>query len=171
MLIEEQTISEYFAGNAFCADRLFCDLSPQTGQFLTAIKQKNRFKKEEIVFANGQQPCCVYLLREGKAELFTNISPSERNLVRPVGPNEILGLTEAITDLPYETTLKTVRPCLFECIERGDLIRFLQSEPEVCFRLLQLLGASLQKFYQFVARRQTKITQIPIICDERHRRA
>ena len=40
MLNEEQTISEYFFGNAFFADRLFCDLSLQTGQFLTSIKQK-----------------------------------------------------------------------------------------------------------------------------------
>ncbi len=154
MLIEEQTISEYFFSSAFSAERLFCDLSLQTGQFLTAIKQKKRFKKAETVFANGEMPCCIYFLREGNAELSTNITPPEKNLVRLVEPNEILGLTEAITDLPYETSLKTISPCLFECVERGDLVRFLQTEPEVCFRLLQLLGTNLQKFYQFLARRQ-----------------
>ena len=99
-------------------------------------------------------PCCIYFLCEGHAELFTNITPPEKNLIRAVEPNEILGLTEAITDLPYETNLKTLTPCLFECIERGDLIRFLQTEPEVCFCLLQLLSANIQKFYQFLARGQ-----------------
>ena len=84
MLNEDQTISEYFFGNAFSADRLFCDLSPQTGQFLTAIKQKKRFKKEATVFAHGELPCCIYFLREGKAELVTNITPPERNLLRAV---------------------------------------------------------------------------------------
>jgi len=152
MLIEEQTISEYFFGNAFSADLLFCDLSPRTGQFLTAIKQKKLFKKDEIVFANRQMPCCVYFLREGKAELSTNLTPPENNLVRAVEPNEILGLTEAIGGLPYETSVKTLTPCLFECIERADFIGFLQTEPEVCFRLLHLLGTNLQKFYQFLAR-------------------
>ncbi len=154
MLNEEQTISEYFFGNAFFADRLFCDLSLQTGQFLSSIKQKKQFKKEELVFAKGQRPCCIYFLCEGNAELFTNITPPEKNLIRAVEPDEILGLTEAITDLPYETNLKTLTPCLFECIERGDLIRFLQTEPEVCFCLLQMLGTNIQKFYQFLARGQ-----------------
>jgi CRP-like cAMP-binding protein len=154
MLIEQQTISECFFGNAFSADRLFCGLSPKPQQLLTAIKQKKRFKKEATVFASGELPRCIYFLLEGKAQMFTKIASPEKNLVRSIMPPEILGLTEAITNLPYETSLKTVTPCLFECIERGDFIRFLQNEPEACFRLLQMLGTNIHKIYQLFARGQ-----------------
>lgn len=152
MLIEQQSISEYFFGNAFSADSLFCDLSPETEQALTAIKEKKQFPMNEIVFASGQVPCCIYFLLKGKAQMFANLELSEKNLVRSIAPDEILGLTEAIANLPYETSVKTLMPCLFECIGRDDFIRFLQTEPEACFRLLQILGANIQKIYQLFAR-------------------
>lgn len=148
MLNEEQKISEYFFGAAFSADRLFCDLTPETAKSLTAIKQISRFEKEKLVFTNGELPCCVYFLLEGKAQIFAGAALPGKNLARSVAPNEILGLTEAITNLPYETNLKTLTPCQFECIQRDDFIRFLQNESAVCFRLLQLLGSNLQKIYQ-----------------------
>ncbi|MEP6900482.1 MAG: Crp/Fnr family transcriptional regulator [Actinomycetota bacterium] len=152
MLIEHQAISEYFFGNVFSADSLFCDLSPKIAQSLTAIKQKKRFTKNEIVFASGELPGCIFFLLMGEAQMLSSAKLTGKNLVRSIEPDEILGLTEAIANLPYETLLKTVTPCLFECIQSDDFFRFLQNEPEVCFRLLQRLGANLQKVYQLFAR-------------------
>jgi CRP-like cAMP-binding protein len=151
MLIKQQTISDYIFGNIFSADSLFRNLSPETGQSLTALKEKKQFQKEEIVFAGGELPCCIFFLLQGKAQMLGTAAPPEKNLVRSIAPNEILGLTEAITNQPYETSVKTITPCLFECIQSDDFFRFLQDEPEICFRLLQRLGANLQKVYQIFA--------------------
>jgi CRP-like cAMP-binding protein len=146
MLNEHQANSECFFGNAFLADDLFYGLLPETQNSLLAVKQTKRFAKDELIFASGQMPCFVYFLKTGEAQVLYNAV-----VVRPVKRNEILGLTEAITNLPYETSVKALTPCLFECVRREDFIRFLQSEPETCFRLLQMLGANLQKVYQLFA--------------------
>jgi CRP-like cAMP-binding protein len=144
MLIEHQKISEHFFNNALCADDLFCGLSSESENSLRAIGRAKLFEKDETVFARGQLPCCIYILREGEAQIFYDDG------VYRVNRNEILGLTEALSNLPYEISVKAATACRFECIRRDDLIAFLQNEPEICFRLLQMLGANIQKIYRFL---------------------
>ncbi|MBS1795568.1 MAG: cyclic nucleotide-binding domain-containing protein [Acidobacteria bacterium] len=151
MLIE-QSITELFFGDAILADRLFRDLADETRQSLAAVTRTRRCGPEEIVFAKGELPSSIYLLIEGEAQTITEFADPGKNLVRPVERSEILGLTEAITNLPYETTLKTVTPCTFESIAGEDFAAFLQSEPEVCFRLLRLLGTNIHKIFRLFAR-------------------
>ncbi len=154
MHIEHREINEYFFGNAFSADDLFRDLSPETQKSLDTIKEEKHFKKNELVFANGQTPVFIYFLLHGDAQIFGNPKLDGKVLTRSVEPREILGLTEAIAGLPYETSVQTVSPCLFECIRCDDFIHFLQNEPESCFCFLQMLSTNIQKIYQLFARQQ-----------------
>lgn len=126
------------------ANRLFGDLARQSRKSLVAIKQTKQFPKGAHLFVAGDMPCCIYLLVKGKAQLFSD----DKNIVQFIEPDEIFGLTEAILNLPYEINAETLTPCLCACIEREEFIRFLQTEPEVCFRLAQMLGLNLQKSYQ-----------------------
>jgi len=144
MLSEHQKISEQLFENAFPADDLFGSLSPEAEKKLRAVKQTRQFAKDEIIFADGQMPRAIYRLAEGKAGIFRDAAKP----VRPVGKNEILGLTEAVSNLPYEMSVKAVTPCSFEYIRREDFMNFLQTEPEICFRLLRMLGTNLQKIFR-----------------------
>lgn len=144
MLIEKQKISDYFFNNALLADDLFNGLSPESQNSLRGVRREIEFAKDELILENGQMPCCICILAEGEAKILYRGTEA----VHRVKQNEILGLTEAISNLPYEISVKTDSPCRFEFIRREDFIEFLQAEPEVCLRLLQRLGANLQKFYR-----------------------
>lgn len=126
------------------ANRLFGDLTRQSRKSLAAIKKTKLFPKGARLFTAGDSPCCIYLPVKGKVQIFSN----DENLIQFIEPDEIFGLTEAITNLPYEINADTLTPCMCECIGREDFIHFLQAEPEVCFRVAQMLGSSLQKSYQ-----------------------
>ena len=126
------------------ASRLFGDLMRQSRKSLADIKQTKQFPQGARLFTAGDLPCCIYFLIKGKMQIFTN----NNQIVQFIEPDEIFGLTEAISNLPYEINAETLTPCLCECIGRDDFIRFLQTEPEVCFRLAQMLGSNLQKSYQ-----------------------
>lgn len=140
MLIEYRASFVWFF--PLFADSLFCDLTPKSHKSLAGIKHKRRFQKDVIIFAAGDIPCCIYSLLKGKAQILLN---ADLHIFRPVEPNEILGLTETIAGLPFKITLKTITSCEFEFIENGDFLRFLHDEPEVCFRLVKLLGINLQE--------------------------
>ncbi len=144
MLIERQKISEHFFSSALCADDLFCGLPPEAANSLSAIKRDKHFAKGETVFTGGQMPCCIFILLEGEAEIH------HQGETYSIKQNEILGLTEALANLPYEISVKAAAPCRFECIRRDEFLAFLQTQPEICFRLLQKLGANLQKIYRFL---------------------
>lgn len=124
------------------ADNLFCDLRPDSQKSLAAIKRQKRFRKETVVFAAGELPCCIYILLNGQAQILLN---ADLNIFRPVRPAEIFGLTETSAGRPFEIMLQTITPCVFELIENDDLLRFLLNEPEICFRLVKSLDSNLQK--------------------------
>lgn len=131
------------------ADNLFCGLAAKSLASLAKIKQTKKIHKGETFFSVGEMPCCVYVLREGAARI---ILKRAGNIManRVIEPNEIIGLTETIANLPYEMKAEAVTSCLCECIRREDFIRFLRNEPEVCFRLVETLGLNLQKAYKFL---------------------
>ena len=139
MFPEHKLRSEYFF--PLFADDLFCDLTPKSLKSLDKIKQTKQFEKDVCFFSSGEIPRCFYILRKGKAQLLLN----DIHIVRLIEPNEILGLTVMIADMPCETDAETITPCICEFIKREDFIRFLRNEPEVSFRLVRMLGLHLQK--------------------------
>jgi CRP-like cAMP-binding protein len=145
MLLNYEIRSEHFFP-LFAGD-LFCDLTPASLEALTHIKQTKQLQKGVSFFVAGDTPRYVYLLVKGEAQLFFN-DKKGIDIARLIEPNEILGLIEMILNLPYETDARTITPCIYENIGREDLIRFLHGEPEVCFRLVQLLSLNLQKSCQ-----------------------
>ena len=146
MLIEQRQISEQFFSSAFLADDLFSGLSTESQNSLLAVKTRQQFAENETIFAGGETPRGIFVLAAGEAEIFYHGSRT----VHPVRQNEILGLTEAVANLPYEISVRTTAPCRFEYIRREDFIAFLQAEPATCFRLLQMVGTNLHKLYQFL---------------------
>lgn len=146
MLIENSTISEHFFGNAFLADDLLVSLSHTAEENLRAVTHHQEFGANETVFARGQTPCCVYFLRQGTAQIVYH----DEQPVRLIAANEILGLTEAVSNLPCEIAVRALTPCSFDLISRDDFLNFLRREPEICFRLLQILGTNLQKLFRLL---------------------
>lgn len=146
MFLEQKTEPEYFF--SLSADNLFRDVTSRTLKSLDKIRQTKRFRKGVRFFSTGDVPRCVYILRKGNAQLFLKDESKNIYFARLIEPNEILGLTETIVDLPYQTSAKTITSCICECIGHEALIRLLQNEPELCFRLVRMLGFSLQKSRQ-----------------------
>lgn len=145
MLIENGTISEKFFGTAFLADELFKNLPPDAAEKLRAITKRQNFEANSSVFTRGQKTNCIYLLREGSAQIVFHDDQPAGFAVK----GEIFGLTEALSNLPFEASVKTLTACSFDCIDGDELADFLQKEPEICFKLVRVLGTNLQKLRRF----------------------
>ena len=130
------------------ADDLFCDLTPKSLAALDKIKQIKRFRKDACLFSKGDPPRGIYRLCAGRAQLLLDDGAKDEHLARLIEPNEIFGLIEVFSNLPYEAEAKTITPCLCEFIEREDFILFLMNEPENCFRLARLLALRFQQSYR-----------------------
>lgn len=144
MSFKNQLNSGYFFFKPFSADRLFCDLPPKTQKSLTRLKNIKRFQKDKIVINTGVY-ADVCMLCRGQAKLILNAELYGEDSGRLVNTNEVFGLTETITNCPYQMSLITLTPCLFEMIPRQNFLDFLTDEPELCFNLLNLLAQDLNQ--------------------------
>lgn len=145
MLPAHDTQRECFFYNPIFLADWFSDLSPKAIESFAAIKQRNQFTEDAKVFCAGDFPSSVYILIKGEALLFSNSKTENEQTARPVETGEILGLTETIACLPHSNDLVTSAPCVFEVIERRNLINFLSRDAEAGFQLVKLLGINLQK--------------------------
>ena len=146
VLIKTESLFDY----RFDSETLFSDLTAKAQETLSQIKYTTHFQKGETVFAAGDLPQRLYILRKGNAQMLPGSETNNEQEARPIEPNEILGLTEIVANLPYETTAEATEPCEVEVINREDFIRFLREEREVCFRLAHLLALNLQKSYKLL---------------------
>ena len=145
MLIETPKIYGQFTEPAFLTGDLFGDLSPAAQNSLRALRAIKEFAAGETIFACPETPSAIYILAHGEAQILLD----GETPARAVKTGEILGLTEAVSNLPYEITVKTITESRFEYIRRDAFLDFLRDEPAVCLRLLEIISANLHELYRF----------------------
>ena len=123
----------------FREQRLFCDLSREALIKLQAIKATSVYPKGTMLCLEGQAPRGVYVLCTGKAKLTTTSTDGKSIILRIAEPGEVLGLTAAVSNMPYEATIETLEQTQANFISQTDFSRFLQEYPEVGMKVAQQL--------------------------------
>ena len=145
MLIEQPKKSGQLAEAAFLAKDLFGALSPAAQNALRAVRHEKEYFAGETIFAAGEMPSAIYILVQGEAQILDHgVAPAYA-----AQPGEIFGITETLSNLPHEISLKAIADCRFAYIRRESFLGFLRNEPAACFRLLEIVAANLQKLYRF----------------------
>jgi CRP/FNR family transcriptional regulator len=139
-----------FFDSRLCVNQLLKDLPPKTVEAFDHLRQTTSYPEGSIIFAEGQQPRGVYLLRQGRAKLVLDLSSKRERFVRIAEPGEVLGLSATIAEEPYEISVEALTPCRVDFISRKEFSRLLHAHPEVCFRVVQLLGQNLHGSYEHV---------------------
>ncbi len=144
MLVITATKAAYFS--RLSADDLFGDLPPKSAELFNAARQPGRFRKNAVIYQAGAMPSGFYLLRKGRIRLRRPAAATnEENTEHVIAPDEIFGLTETISGVPYEASSEVLTPCRCDFIGREDFFRFLQFEPETSLCLSRRLALNLQK--------------------------
>src|SRR5262249_3351964 len=123
----------------FREQRLFCNLPKDALLKLQAIKATSVYPKGTMLCLEGQSPRGVYVLCTGRAKLSTTSSDGKSIILRIADPGEVLGLTAAISNSPYEATVETLEQTQANFISQTDFSRFLQEYPEVGMKVAQQL--------------------------------
>jgi CRP/FNR family transcriptional regulator len=123
----------------FREQRLFCDLPREALTTLQAIKATSVYPKGTLLCLEGQSARGVFVLCTGKAKLSTTSAEGKSIILRVAEPGEVLGLTAAVANTPYEATVETLEPTQANFISQSDFIRFLEEYPEVGMKVAKQL--------------------------------
>jgi CRP/FNR family cyclic AMP-dependent transcriptional regulator len=123
----------------FREHRLFCDLPHAALTKLQSIKATSVYPKGTLLCLEGQAARGVYVLCTGRAKLSTTSAEGKSIILRIAEPGEVLGLTAAVSNSPYEATIETLEPTQANFISHTDFIRFLEEYPEVGMKVAHQL--------------------------------
>ena len=138
---------EGWTGDAWSSTRLlyrkgeFCKQLSDDALFdLVSMSERFFCPGAAVICAEGQKPSSVLLLLEGKAKLSLNSSDGRRLITGFASPGEILGLTSAISGVPYEVTVEAQFPCMISSLPRQSFLEFLLRSPIACQNVTRQLS-------------------------------
>jgi CRP/FNR family transcriptional regulator len=128
----------------------FCALAPDSIEDFNQIKHAAVFPEHAVVLVEGQSPCGIFVLCQGRAKLSTTSREGKTLIVRIAEAGEVLGLHAVITGSPYELTVETMQPCQLNFVGREDMLHFLTTHPDAALHATQHLARDCADSYGVV---------------------
>ena len=125
----------------------FCDLAPDAIEDFNRIKHAAVFPEHTVVLVEGQSPCGIFVLCQGRAKLSTTSREGKTLIVRIAEAGEVLGLHAVVTGGRYELTVETMQPCQLDFVGREDFLRFLKTHPLASLHATQHLARDCADAY------------------------
>jgi CRP/FNR family transcriptional regulator len=112
---------------------IFADLSPAAAERLAAITSPRSYPKGTMLFAEGQEPSGVFLMRKGRVQLYFRSAAGKALHLTIAEPGDALGLPAALLGKPYEYAAEAVDAAEAGFIPRRHLLDFLREHPEAAY--------------------------------------
>jgi CRP/FNR family transcriptional regulator len=84
-----------------------------------------RCPETTVLFSEEQLPCDILFLLEGRVKLSMNSIGGRRLILGISRPGNVLGLTAAVSGLPYEMTAEAQYPCRLRSIQHQNFLDFI----------------------------------------------
>ena len=128
-------------------EHTFCDLSRSALQELEKIILPTTYPRGAVLFVEGQQPRGLFVLCRGRVKLSIS-SRGKVFILKIAQAGEVLGLGATVSGKDYDLAAETIDPCQVDFIKRTDFLRFMREQPEVCFRVAELLSHKYNHVFQ-----------------------
>ena len=126
----------------------FCAMSPAALRSIDEASHITSYPAGALLFVEGQTARGVYVLCSGKVKLSTTSREGKVLILKIAGSGEILGLSAAISDQPFEMSAETTERCQVNFIERMALIDRIQRSGELGLRSSLELSREFQSAYR-----------------------
>ncbi len=133
--------------------RILADLNEKDLEKLREATRKIQYGRGEIIFQEGAPAFGFYLVFDGMVKLVKRSMRAKSQILKIVGPGEILGETTLFDKGSHNAYAKTLEPVVVGFIERGDFFYFLERHPKTIFRLYEKLSEELKAFQNKLAER------------------
>jgi CRP/FNR family cyclic AMP-dependent transcriptional regulator len=123
------------------ADRAFCDLSPAAADALEQTALTTSYPTGAVLFAEGQAPRGVFIVRRGRVKLSICGSDGRTLILRMVDSACPLGVAAVVSGRQYEATAEVQEPSEISVLRHGDLLRLMRLHGEVALWVTQHISA------------------------------
>ena len=119
------------------ADQTFCDLPPAVADALEQAALTTSYPSGAVLFAEGQAPRGVFIVRRGRVKLSICGSDGRTLILRIVDPGNPLGVAAVVSGRQYEATAETQEPSEVSFLRQSDLLRLMRLHGEIALWVTQ----------------------------------
>jgi CRP/FNR family transcriptional regulator len=120
---------------------VFCTLSPAALADYDAMSTHVVLSSGSVLFTEGQKSQTVTTICEGKIKLTRSSRDGKTMLVKIAKPGDVVGLSAALTDSPYEVTAQTIEPTQVKVFQRKDFLLFIGHHLEGTLHAVESLNS------------------------------
>jgi len=113
------------------ADKTFCDFPPSLADALEQEAVTTTYPTGAVLFAEGQSPRGVFIVRRGRVKLSICGSDGRTLILRMVETGCPLGVASVVSGRPYEATAETQEPSEISFLRQCDLLRLMRLHGEL----------------------------------------
>lgn len=124
-----------FSGSEFLGH-----LSPSDRQAFDTLRRRRYFSKDDEIFHIGQPPEFLYVLNRGRVALMHEDAEIDAMFKSPNGSEKIFGAVEALSECPFDSTLKALSLCEFDMVDRRAFFDFLLRQPAACLQITIMIS-------------------------------
>jgi len=119
------------------ADKTFCDFPPAVADALEQEALTTTYPTGAVLFAEGQAPRGVFIVRRGRVKLSICGSDGRTLILRIVGTGCPLGVAAVVSGRQYEATAETQEPSEISFLRHSDLLRLMRLHGELALWVTQ----------------------------------
>jgi CRP/FNR family transcriptional regulator, cyclic AMP receptor protein len=119
------------------ADKTFCDFPPVVAEALEQEAITTTYPTGAVLFAEGQAPRGVFIVRRGRVKLSICSSDGRTLILRIADPGCLLGVAAVVSGRNYEATAETQEPSEVSFLRHTDLVRLMRLHGEFALWVTQ----------------------------------
>lgn len=125
---------------------IFKDLAEEELAELEKTMRVLEYDKDEIIFQEGERAFGFYIICSGKVKLAKRSMSGKTQILKLLGPGEILGEKTMFDREAYTAFAKTLEKTKLHFLERENFLRFLNKHPVVALKIIEKLSRELKGF-------------------------
>ena len=101
------------------------------------------YQDGEIIIRQGEQGDYVYVIQEGKVEVFETANDQEIHLAE-LGEGDFFGEMAVFEHTVRSTSVRALGQVRVLTLDKGTLLRRMQEDPSLSFRFLQIMSTRIR---------------------------
>jgi CRP/FNR family transcriptional regulator, cyclic AMP receptor protein len=123
----------------------FCDLTSAPASPFRQLGTAVCKERGTLLFREREHLNTVYVLLAGRVKLSVTSREGRTIILRIAEAGDVLGLSAALAQMPYEATAETLEYCSFKAIDSREFLQFLAHSPEASLQVTKLLATECQR--------------------------
>lgn len=113
-------------------------------EVLASQLEIERFVANQIIFASGEEGGEMYLIQQGRVEIYIRDISNERVTIDKLDAGEIFGELSLLDNEPRSASAKALEDTTLIVIDRDDLLTLVRTHPGSALDMMAMLGKRLR---------------------------